>query len=76
MIIMLYLFIPALTYLPPEYFLLDIICYMHTCAHPASPLGIGTTRLGSVTDSPGPHVQVMELGACEFSLLLIRVAQQ
>ena len=65
-IILSYLFIPALTYLSPEYFLLDIICYKHTCvltllssvldtcAHPDSPPGLHiTTRLGSFTDSPG-----------------------
>ena len=45
MIILSYLFISALTYLTPEYFLLDIICYMHICAHPASPLMFYSSNL-------------------------------
>jgi len=54
MIILPYLFIPALTYLPPEYFLLDITWYMHYCAHPASPLGFASTLAWGVSfDSPG-----------------------
>jgi len=54
MIILSYLFISALTYLTPEYFLLDIICYMHYCAHPASPLGFASPLAWGVSfDSPG-----------------------
>ena len=71
-----YLFILALTYLPPEYFLLDIICYMHTCAHPASPLGIYHTTRWEVSIPLDPHVQILKLGASGFSQLLIRVAQR
>ena len=59
--IMLYLFIPVLTYLLPEYFLLGIICILVLIL--LRHLALYHTRLGSVTDSPGPHVQVMELRA-------------
>ena len=50
--------------------------YWYTCAYPCMPLGIhNTTRLGVLTPLD-PHVQVSELGACGFSLLLMKVAQR
>ena len=62
MIIMPYLFIPALSYLPPEYFPLDICIIVLTLLH----------HLVLLLHSPGEyhltpldsHVQVLELGAC------------
>jgi len=64
MIIMPYLFIPTLAYLSLEYFLLDIIWYMHYCAHPVSPLGFASPLAWGVSLTPlDSHVQVLELGA-------------
>ena len=48
-----------------------------TCAYPCSPLGFASLLAWGVSLTPlDPHVQVMELGACRFSLLRIRVAQR
>ena len=55
------------------YFDLDLS--IHMC-FPCTLLGIRhTTRWGVLTPL-NPHVQILELGACGFSQLLIRVAQQ
>ena len=51
MIIMLYLFIPVLTYLLPEYFLFGINCTLVLIL--LRHLALYHTRLGSFTDSPG-----------------------
>jgi len=49
--------------------------YRYTCAYLSTPSDFHiTTRLGVLTPLD-PHVQVLELGACAFSQLLIRVAQ-
>ena len=69
MIIMPYLFLPALSYLPPEYLLLDICIIVLTLLH----------HLVLLHHSPGeyhltpldPHVQVMELGACDRSSAVV-----
>ena len=71
MILMPCLFLPALTCLPPEYFLLDICIIVLTLLH----------HLVLLLHSPGEyhltpldsHVQVTEPGARRFPPLLIRV---
>ena len=64
MVIMLYLFIPAI---PVYTLVLTLARHLAFTSH--SPGEFHLTPLD-------PHVQVMELGACGFSLLLIRVAQR
>ena len=48
--------------------------YRYTCAYPYSPSGFRITTRRGVLTPLDPHVQVLELGACGFSQLLIRVA--
>ena len=50
--------------------------YQYTCAYLCSPLGIHITTRRGVLTPLDPHVQVPKFGACEFSQLLIRVAQR
>jgi len=47
-----------------------LVCYLCT------PFGIRITTHWGVLTPLDPYVQVSELGACEFSRLLIRVSQQ
>ena len=50
---------------------------LDTYAHPGSPPGIILLLAWGVSLTPlDSHVQVMELRACGFSLLLIRVVQR
>ena len=64
MMIMLYLFILVLYLISPVFTYARHLAFLHH-----SPGEFHLTPLD-------PHVQVMELGACGFSLLLIRVAQR
>jgi len=50
--------------------------YRYTCAYLCTPFGISITTRRGVLTRRGPHVQVSKLGACRFSQLLIRDAQQ
>ena len=71
MIIIPYLFIPTLIYQPLEYFLLDIICYMHIVLTLLRHLVLLYHSPGEYHLTPlDSHVQVMELGACGFSQLM------
>ena len=49
--------------------------YRYTCAYLYSPSGFCITTRRGVLTPLDPHVQVLELGACGFSQLLIRMAQ-
>jgi len=52
-----------------------ILIFWYTCAYLCTPLGIRITTRRGVLTPLDPYVQVSELGTCEFSQLLIRVAQ-
>jgi len=49
--------------------------YRYTCAYLNTPSGFRIATRRGVLTPLDPHVQVLELGACGFSQLLIRVAQ-
>ena len=49
--------------------------YRYMCAYLSTPSGIRITTRRGVLTPLDPHVQVLELGTCGFSQLLIRVAQ-
>jgi len=50
--------------------------YRYTSSYLCMPLGIRNTTRWGVLTLLNPHVQVLELEACEFSMLLIRDAQR
>ena len=50
--------------------------YRYKCAYLCTPFGISITTRWGVLTPLDPHVQFLKLGACRFSLLLIRVAQR
>ena len=69
-----YLLLQACSY--DMVFMFMIRIYRYTCAYPYSPSGFRITTRRGVLTPLDPHVQVLELGACGFSQLLIRVAQR
>ena len=50
--------------------------YRYTCAYLCMPLGVCITTCWGILTSLNPRVQVLELGACRFSRMLIKNAQQ
>ena len=58
-----------------QYMLMTWI-YWYTCVYPCTPFGICIIARWGVVTPLDPHVQITKLETCEFSQLLIRVAQQ
>jgi len=69
-----FLFMCACAYNFQRKFMIWIYRYM--CAYLCTPLGIRNTTLWGALTPLDAHVQILELKACGFSLLLIRVAQR